>query len=953
MNRREIEDSFQLMSQKINNNIGLMDYSAAGTNMRILTETICEIYLEINDLELDSEVDNLSGRLDCLKSNNVLNRNSLDTFYLVKNIGNASAHEVDAVTKGEINNAWKLLQKEMDNLLEELPGDNMPTGFNSLVDEGWNLSNESDVSRELDGDEIREIIINEDRYNALGLPQFYKDFAVLCNIPSFPLCLNKRVIKQETIDYECVIAFKCGSFINEGIDVSFTVDKDKKEVIYFLATYEHYENKGEKLLYEYDKYQRIYKGYWYDNKEKLLKNICGFSGENIDNLGTIHNPDFATLFLPEECINPYNPVLCGDRFIIYDDKYNFCFCNININSTYRVNDDEEEVWNSFKYTIEPIVIKQDEKDESDTSLLEEVCKDVFRLQYIKNGLLTFLGKTEDIEDISDFGNMWGAGHGPACDFLEGYKLFSTRDNGEYNIALVDTYTENVTVFNHIKFNDEKEYTGLIFDYSEIAFDFKGILDIVSQGDISISKDKINNYTEEAMVEALRNSLRYSPKLKEMVSDAKKQIIEIEKKEKLQEEKERLEKEKIILAEKKKLAEAKNKANNKKKAIIITIAVIAVIVILLLPCIISMGALFISSFIEAMPKNINVNDYVEVDATGYNHCGKAVVTFDEEKFHKDYGKKIKFNEGWYSKGGLSAVDSLMSDFDYSIENDGSLSNGDLLVLKWNIDEQLLKDAYNCNVKYSDIVVYVEGLEETEVFDAFDDFQYELNGVSPNAELSIISNLNSKGYFGLLYKADKTEGIKNGDTITITVVTENESELVEYCLDRFDAIPSETSYTVEVNGLPEYVNSYSDFTSEKLKEMIDYGSNHFREMYSTGSRKSLYRTSFDIAYIGNYFYKEKESGNVSVALIYKMTDRLSINDSTDENVVYLVLFINRICVNNGEIIIDYNNASDITNEIKYVSGSQSIYYTAYEKYENIYPNIVKCNEEKYYIQNNMNE
>ena len=952
MNRREIEDSFQLMSQKINNNIGLMDYSAAGTNMRILTETICEVYLEINDLELDSDVDNLSGRLDCLKRNNVLNRNSLDTFYLVKNIGNSSAHEVDAVTKEEANNAWELLQKEMDKLLEELPGDDIPTGFNSLVDEGWNLLNESAVSRELDGDEIREIIINEDRYNALGFPQFYKDFAVLCNIPSFLLCLIKRVIKQDSIEYECVIRFNSGSIFKEGIDGSFTVDKEKNEVINFLATYEHYKNKGEKLLYEYDKYQRIYKGYWYDNREKLLKNICSFSGEKIDNLGTIHNPDFATLFLPEECINPYNPVLCGDKFIIFDDKYNFCFCNYSINCTYNVNDDEK-VWNSFKYSIEPIVVKQDEKDESDTSSLEEVCKDVFRLQYIKNGLLTYLGKTEEIEDISDFGNIWGAGHGPACNFIEGYVLSSTRKDGEYSIALIDTYTENVAVFDHIKLNEEKDYTGLVFDYSEIAFDFKGILDIVSQGDISISKDKINSYTEEAMVDALRNSLRYSPKLKEMVSNTKKQVIEIEEKEKLQEEKERLEQEKIILAEKKKQAEAKKKENNKKKAIIITIAVIAVVVILLLPCIFAMGALFISSFMEAMPKNINENDYVEVDATGYNHCGKAVVTFDEEKFHKDYGKKIKFNDGWYSKSGLSAVDSLMSDFDYSIENDGSFSNGDILVLEWNIDEQLLKDAYNCNVEYSNIVVYVDGLEETEEFDAFEDFQYELNGVSSEAELNIISNLNSKGYFGLLYKADKTEGIKNGDIITVSVVTENSSELSEYCLERFDALPSETSYTIEVVGLPEYVNAYTDITNEKLREMIDYGSNHFKEMYSTGSRKTTYRTGFDINYIGNYFYKHKESGSASIAVIYKMTDRLSVNDSTGENTVYLVLFFNGICTQNGEIIIDYDKAVDVNNEIKYALGSRTFYYTGFGKYEDIYSNIVKNNEEKFYIQNNMNE
>jgi hypothetical protein len=952
MNRREIEDSFQLMSQKINNNIGLMDYSAAGTNMRILTETICEVYLEINDLELDSDVDNLSGRLDCLKRNNVLNRNTLDTFYLVKNIGNSSAHEVDAVTKEEANNAWKLLQKEMDKLLEVLPGDDIPTGFNSLVDEGWHILNESAINREINGDEIIETIIHEDVYNVIGIPQFYKDFASLCNIPSFPLCLNKRIIKQDTIDYECEIVFKSGLIYDEGIDVTISIDKEKNEVINFWATYEHYNNKGEKLLYEYDKYQRIYKGYWYENREKLIKKACKFQNEKIESLSIFSNPDYATLFLPEECMNPFNPILCGEKFIVYDDKYNYCVFNCELNYTYDKND-EEKVWDTFKYNIEPIVVKQYEGNELDTSILEETCKDVFRLQYIKNGLLTYLGKTEDIVDISDFKSIWGAGSGPACCFIEGYDLFSTRENGEYIIGLADTYTKNITTFSHIKTNDEKEYSGLVFDYSEIAFDFKGILDIVSKGDISISKEKINNYSEEAMIEALRNSIRYSPKIKEGISFLEKKIAEDEEKEKYQIERERIEQERIVIAEKKKQVEAKKKENNKKKAIIITIAVIAVVVILLLPCIFAMGALFISSFMEAMPKNINVNDYVEVDATGYNHCGKAVVTFDEEKFHKDYGKKIKFNEGWYSKSGLSAVDSLMSDFDYSIENDGSFSNGDILVLEWNIDEQLLKDAYNCNVEYSNIVVYVDGLEETEEFDAFEDFQYELNGVSSEAELNIISNLNSKGYFGLLYKADKTEGIKNGDIITVSVVTENSSELSEYCLERFDALPSETSYTIEVAGLPEYVNAYTDITNEKLREMIDYGSNHFKEMYSTGSRKTTYRTSFDINYIGNYFYKHKESGSASIAVIYKMTDRLSVNDSTGENTVYLVLFFNGIYKQNGEIKIDYDKVTDVNNEIKYVLGSRTFYYTGFGKYEDIYSNIVKNNEEKFYIQNNMNE
>ena len=82
---------------------------------------------------------------------------------------------------------------------------------------------------------------------------------------------------------------------------------------------------------------------------------------------------------------------------------------------------------------------------------------------------------------------------------------------------------------------------------------------------------------------------------------------------------------------------KKKSSGKKKTFIgIGVAAVAIIaVVLLLIVIISIVAV-----IAFHKPTVNMNDYITINASGYNGYGKASYDFDSEKFIEENGKKLK-------------------------------------------------------------------------------------------------------------------------------------------------------------------------------------------------------------------------------------------------------------------------------------------------------------------------
>jgi hypothetical protein len=347
---------------------------------------------------------------------------------------------------------------------------------------------------------------------------------------------------------------------------------------------------------------------------------------------------------------------------------------------------------------------------------------------------------------------------------------------------------------------------------------------------------------------------------------------------------------------------KKKSSGKKKTFIgIGVAAVAIIaVVLLLIVIISIVAV-----IAFHKPTVNMNDYITINASGYNGYGKASYDFDSEKFIEENGKKFKISKRIKEAtddNPLVEIGLSLYGIDVDDKNDGAklffastgldgklsetngLSNGDTVVFSWDssymTDEEIAAVAkeMRVKVKYSDIEYTVENLREVPTFDSFDGVEVAFSGMEPNGKV-VIANYPDNG---LNYYIDgETEGLKNGDEVIIKI--EYPYGVEEYINNYQKKAENETkSYTVE--GLGKYLTSSSQIPEEYLEEMKAQANDVI--LGTTNGWVEGY--SLDINYIGNYFLSAKENTSDiqnGIVLVYKMHYENTFNDyKTGEQDVY---------------------------------------------------------------------
>ena len=256
---------------------------------------------------------------------------------------------------------------------------------------------------------------------------------------------------------------------------------------------------------------------------------------------------------------------------------------------------------------------------------------------------------------------------------------------------------------------------------------------------------------------------------------------------------------------------KNTPTKKKKSVkIIVFLVIAIFIIVAI----------IVYFKVFHRKTIDLTDYIEVtyytssssssssyyyndtENPAYNGYATIVVSLDTDKLEELLGTE-KRAERFVEKTTLT-VES---------EDNGSLSNGDVVEVSVDISDSYLKDV-KLKLKDETLSITVEGLEEADVLDLFgeDDFEVELTGISP--QISMTVNNNSTDDFikrNVTYTLDKSSGLANGDVVTITASYDNSVALSEGIVIATDTY----EYTVE--GMPEYVDSLETLSTDILDSL----------------------------------------------------------------------------------------------------------------------------------------
>ncbi|MBQ8912576.1 MAG: hypothetical protein IJ054_00840 [Lachnospiraceae bacterium] len=409
----------------------------------------------------------------------------------------------------------------------------------------------------------------------------------------------------------------------------------------------------------------------------------------------------------------------------------------------------------------------------------------------------------------------------------------------------------------------------------------------------------------------------------------------------------------------------------KKALIIALAAIAAIV-----------GIFI--FVKTRKTTIDLNKYVKVEFSGYDGKGKAYVSFDKEKFLKDYSDKIErtskyknvIKQDW---GGLykevlrestPAEDFLDECVNGNLDVSYELSNGDVVVYTWDVDTQKALDYFNCKVKIDSKTFTVAGLEAVKTFNPFDYVDVTFTGTAPDSSVKIEKKSTSDEMQYISFSADKESGVSNGDTVTVTAD-------YAYCdeddfIEKFGSVISENEREYTVEGLSHYVVDVNEIPADMIEKMTNQGADALRSQVANSWKNP--EDLLGAESIGYYFLYPKQGMKTYdknyIYIIYKVTAEVSSSESdedgestedTEDNgsdggnltYYYYIQFKDIIMLDDGTCSVDLSDykipegsawdRNIYSGEIYWVSEHE--YVTGYGDLDTMFNNLVVTKVEEY--------
>lgn len=196
-------------------------------------------------------------------------------------------------------------------------------------------------------------------------------------------------------------------------------------------------------------------------------------------------------------------------------------------------------------------------------------------------------------------------------------------------------------------------------------------------------------------------------------------------------------------------------------------------------------------------SVDMSKYIKIEYTGFNNHATAKATLLKDKMKDDLGNDV-----------ASKLESRMN---LVIENNGSFANNDEVEIKLDINSYYLEEI-GVNLDSDTVKIKVEGLRDATEIDAFKDIKIDLSGMSPNISVSISNNSEDECLKTVQYKASKTSGIANGETITITAVKWDEELFNEKAVAL-----KETTMEYNVKGQAAYIFSLSEINDTVKNEL----------------------------------------------------------------------------------------------------------------------------------------
>ena len=360
------------------------------------------------------------------------------------------------------------------------------------------------------------------------------------------------------------------------------------------------------------------------------------------------------------------------------------------------------------------------------------------------------------------------------------------------------------------------------------------------------------------------------------------------------------------------------------------------------------------------ETINLNDYLEVEAEGFDGYGTAEVVVDYNKLVGDHYEAFGLDDDDEDdKDFVKVVEKLSEYITVKTDDLTGLENGDEIEVKWKVKDDKIKDKYKVKLEYEDTVETVEDLEDVVVFDPFAAIEeVTFSGTAPDGSASVVyadnpqwadkvtdeqkSVLNDNVRY--YYSWETTSGFSNGDTFTVTI--ENPENLKEY-LEPYGLTFETESKDYVCEGLASYVGALSeipDATMEKMqKEVRDDFAAYVAESWNAD--KEFFNS---MTYIGAYMLTPKEGvwGDKNQVYLVFRVNAENTGSNGPFDFYYCVRFRNLMTLADGTCSVDLSDTYAITQYFtKGKNGWGHFYYYGYEDLDSLFSKVVTSNLNNY--------
>ena len=223
-------------------------------------------------------------------------------------------------------------------------------------------------------------------------------------------------------------------------------------------------------------------------------------------------------------------------------------------------------------------------------------------------------------------------------------------------------------------------------------------------------------------------------------------------------------------------------------------------------------------------SLDLADYLETEISGFEGYGKAACTFASEAFLTDLTDLLGRRSREIEKEDLAEEEAeayasqILQDLDISPEKGDHLHNGDrvkLLVSLGDAAKEIL-DRYRIRLDLSKVSkdIPVKDLQEISAYDPFSDLTYSFEGAEPLGEAYISYHGDYSG--ALTAGADPSQGLSNGDQVTISFMTDYDPEELK---EQFGIELTRTRETVEVSGLLSYPSAMEELPDQAISQAME--------------------------------------------------------------------------------------------------------------------------------------